>query len=124
MSNRFNPFITNTRQPIIQQRPVVSQPIHLAPQTPHVVSAISRLPAYAQRLIFSVWNDHNALGLLHAMWSSAIEDVRRDTRQRDPNTIPRMLQVSNEIAQRISVLPVVRDDVYNERWADWNDYAF
>ena len=112
MANRFNPFVS-MRQTVFQQ------PVQQASQASRVaVSAISGLPVYAQRLIYSVWNDRNALGLLHAMWSSAIGDVLRDTRQRDPNTVARMLQVSNEISQRLAALPVVEPD---ERW---NDYAF
>ena len=102
MANRFNPFVS-MRQTVFQQP---------------VQSAISALPVYAQRLIYSVWNDRNALGLLYAMWNSAIGDVLRDTRQRDPNTVARMLQVSNEISQRLAALPIVESD---ERW---NDYAF
>ena len=124
MTNRFNPFVA-MRQPLLQQRPAaVLQPVPQAPQAPRVVSAISRLPAYAQRLIFAAWNDRNALGLLRAMWNSAIGDVLRDTRQRDPNTIARMLQVSNEISQRIAALPIIEGDTYNERGSDWDDYAF
>ena len=118
--NRFNPFI----RPVIINR---LQPVQSYTRLPQPISSpIDQLPAYAKRLILSVWNDRNALGLLTAMWGSAIVAVRQDTRPgRDPNTIPRMMAVLNQMHERLNQLPRTEStDGYNERPADWDDYAF
>ena len=114
--NRFNPFYAARMVPVAA----------VNPQKP--LSPIDQLPAYAKRLIMSVWNDHNALGLLTAMWGSAIASVMQDIRPRDPGTVQRMLAVNTQLQQRLAELPRVEPNTahaaFNERPGDWDDYRF
>ena len=103
-ANRFNRRPITESSPSFFVRPIADSP-PFAPISR--AGGIETLPAYAQRLIESVWNDRNSLTHLSYLYKLSL---MRAQESRDPSVRPenvnRLLTAINQMMTRVQSLPV------------------